>query len=264
MGLAATATVLTTEGVRTLKELIDQPFIAVINDDLFPCKRGAFSEGRRDLYELKTNWGYRTLATYDQPFYTMSGEFLTGFDIENREEEERPQLRLAISDNYRFEKGKDYKAGLESKGFHPDFEFESSGFYQGFFHRLWKECGKFAGFYASFVTGPLHYPDFQLVQRMLLRSGVMCNGYFPNGASMLFGVGIKPFSLDNYVKAIGFENQEDYVTAVNIIERAVPSYPRAKFVHFNYHSTDETFTCEIEGIGAFDADGFYVGDSTSI
>lgn len=262
MGFSSQTTILTTLGVKTLQQLEGKAFTAVIEDDLFHCHQGTFSEGRRDLYELRTGWGYRVLTTYDQPFYTMDGTFLTGFELEN--EEEAPQLRLAISDNYRFESGLSYKEGYNSKGFDPMYEFQSSGFYQGFFHRLWKECGKFAGFYASFVTGPMKYPDFLLVQRMLLRSGVMCNGYFPNGSPSLYGVGIKPFSLDAYTRAVGFEDQDDQATATDIIVKATPSYPRTRYSSFTYHSTDETYSCEIEGIGSFEANGFYVGDSTSI
>jgi len=59
-------TTLTTEGVKTLAELRDTPFKAIINGDIFPCHEGTHYEANRDVYFLKTGIGHNAFLTLDQ------------------------------------------------------------------------------------------------------------------------------------------------------------------------------------------------------
>lgn len=256
MSFLGGTTVFTTEGVKEIKDLVDIPFEAIVDGDLFPCHAGARADKRKDFYQLKTSRGFSILTSFDQYFLSKMGIFKPIQEFDTREE-----IVVSISPNRYFEADKGYREGLTSTEVIPEIEFYSSGFYKGFFQSLWKSQGYIKTKYLSFSLPDLDVPQITQLQRMFARAGVLTKHLFiPH---KIVGLSVERPFVDNYIKFIGFSDDADEQAAYEIMpDVEPPEVVCTKFISLEYLMTDMAYSCEIEGSSAFDANCFYVGDST--
>ena len=256
MSFPGTTTVFTTEGIKIIRELVNVPFTAIINDNLFQCHFGARQDKKRDIYSLITNFGYSTLTTFDQKFLSKDGTFKPAQEFQLKEE-----MALSASYNHPFESRRHTEATLEIR---PEYEFCSSGVYQKFFQLLWSEYAVLSKNSITFRIPNLNTEQFHQIQRMLLRMGVFSSPAYSNGR-FFSGILISMNQLSNYAISIGFQTQAQEEDAFMLIDSFnEPEHLYSKFKSLNYHSTQMTYTVEVEGAQAFDSYCFYAAELTII
>ena len=75
--------ILTKIGWRAVHELVDQPFVAIVQGTQVPCDNGFFKTGTKEVFELETQDGYSIKATSDHLLRTVEGEWKSLDEIRN-------------------------------------------------------------------------------------------------------------------------------------------------------------------------------------
>ena len=254
MGFSGYTTVLTTGGVKTLKDLENKPFTAVINENWFPCHYGSHKLKDSDLYFVKTTGGHSVLTTINQRFLTEKGTFREIQDFRYGD-----KLVLSIPTNYNFDGISPEHYDLDT--IDPKYEFYDASFYKLFFRNLFNTYGKFTENGLSFYFGIQSHSECNLIVRMFARFGII-SGTISARRNMI-GVIITNRNLLNYVTHVGFDNTQDENLAYeHLIEKPPSDIHMTTFRSLTYQDTQMAYSCEIEGAKAFDANCFYVHDLT--
>lgn len=266
MGLHKHTTIITTKGVKTLQELDNVPFDVILDGQTFRCPHGTFIDGHKDIYEMRTTQGFRIYTSHDQLFYTEAGEFLTLFELENLEE----TTYIKLSNPEHLFKTKinqsELSLGAASSGVDAMYLTQSYSFYVGFFQALWERIGRWQ--YNSGLPGFIYpedampYDEFCLIQKMLLRCGVMSRSMFQSKKIYrLRGLVLRGASVATYHDMLGLpDSPETTFILEKILERNRHVFFNTKFQSAQYHSTDDTYSCVVDHAACFEADGFYVAD----
>lgn len=233
MPFSAETSILTTDGFKYLKELVDKPFSAIINDQIFPCPQGVQKKEKGDLYKLTCNKGRRIFITINQDFLNMSDCFQNIQDFVRGS-----RIKYVSNTNISFN-GDDNDERMER---------HSSDSLREYFAKLYYNSEN-----SKRGALALHFKDFSItpvpvMQQMLVRFGVDTFLHRPVGKKIYNCLVGDQIAHDNFVKFINNE----------------PTDPQENYVLFKkleYYETAPIYYCHIEGVQAFDADCFYVRDS---
>lgn len=241
MSLHADTTILTTEGVKTIKELVDQPFNAIIDNDVFPSL-GAQFDGKKDLYLLKAVSGHSVITTFDQFFFTKDRTFKPINEFHRRE-------KLTLSLSQKSFGGEDEYFEPSPTDIYPEFEYYSSDFYIEFLKCIWYAYGYINDRGLHIIYDLSLKAHASMIQRMLQRLGVQVMPQFSRNVN---GVMITKKAAINNFHSIVLGEDLPYIPHPSV----------ASFKSLEYFDTSYTYSCEITGVRAYDANCFYVGDST--
>lgn len=225
MAVSEFATILTTHGAKDVGELVNIPFDAVVNGQVFPCDDGFVETGETDFYTLETTRGFVAHVSHDQKFLSEKEGFKELNDFYFNE-----KIALAFSPDVPVT---DMYEDIESLKEFTILEDKDS-------------------FFLFDDDNPNE------VRNALLRLGIFSEVKFMGRKAV--GALVSRRSVERFIDLIGFNSIEQEERAYGLVQNFdFPEffYTRYKRTEFNYSGMG--YSCVIPGAEAFDGDCFYMG-----
>lgn len=248
MAFSGDTTILTTEGVKHLRDLVNKPFSAIVDNNIFPCHLGVEDLGKKDLYLMRVSNKCNILTTFDQEFINKRGVFKPIQEFSNGE-----KIKLSISAQP-FD-GVDFQF-VDYSDIIPEFEFYSSKFYKEFFTELWNRYGLYSE--NNMIIDMKHIDVLKVAQliRMLTYCGIHSLAY--QHRRIPAGIVVSPKQIYNFIKFIDLNEDKAY----ELIKGEPKENYYLTFRNLEYYETSNAYSCSIEGANAFSANCLYTADCT--
>lgn len=266
--------VLTSAGPRQVSELIDTPYVAVVNGKEYPAT-GFWKTGEKQVFKVTTNRGYSIRATANhklcverqrhsksQGGYHQETEWV---EIANLRVGDRLVLNdqsqttlVADPKNTEFRKGWDVAGDiLHSDSSHASLELEkqSPSFILGFLRRVFDTYGVVQG--SSICLAQSGVVALEMIQRMLSRLGILTtlrlNRRKAQHELVITGDNIARFA------AIGFHDTAKAESLARILGNRKRALNREKctteVLSITADGVEPVYDCTVDTVHCFDANG---------
>jgi hypothetical protein len=199
--LTADTFIMTDEGPKQISELVNRPFNAIVNGEIYPSTTmGFWHSGKKSVYELKTSRGYKIKATSNHKFLTNDGwkeirelsendvlllndNTQKNINVDQKEFDRGWIVGEVVGDGcYNPEKYYGFVAYIEpqTKTILPNLEKENPSFVLGFLRGFFDADGSVQGNLVKGISVRLGQADLNKlysVQRMLARFGILSSIY---------------------------------------------------------------------------------------
>jgi len=259
--------VMTSEGARFVKDLINKPCDVLVNGKPYRSEKGFFHTGIKKVYRIRTKEGFEIKATSDHPFMKASYPENKWVELRDLQVGDRILLNNHRSFDYGDIDLSDFDEGYRLAGYDDidekiqEYESLSYSFQLGFLRSLFDQFGRASiipdGVIISLTSG-FSFTTFQSIQRMLLRFGIMSEiqKVMNNGYRLV----IKDDNVKVFYGKIGFSNPDEnlmldaYISSCDLKEEDFV----VEIEGIDYVGEEDVFDIQVGGAHSFDANGFWV------